>query len=197
MTVRQGRLRPGPEMNGDFWVCVIPETGLNDQEVKRFRQPCFDLLCQFFPGGGFQIVEGAGTSLSGHCGQRSQQIGDLIAQSFCITNPGCQEIRNPKCSCGRKPALAAGRDDGVKQTVKENAFFVRPQIRWFATHACYSANPLVSQISAACMARPEVDSARERTPVRNRAESVENAATPRWWTLRFEAKSVAYTVKFH
>ena len=105
MTVRQGRLRPGPEMNGDFWVCVIPETGLNDQEVKRFRQPCFDLLCQFFPGGGFQIVEGAGTSLSGHCGQRSQQIGDLIAQSFCITNPGCQEIRNPSApAAGSRPS---------------------------------------------------------------------------------------------
>jgi hypothetical protein len=38
------------------------------------------------------------------------------------------------------------------------------------------------------MARPEVDSVRARTPVRNRAKSSENAATRRWWNLRVGAK---------
>jgi len=45
------------------------------------------------------------------------------------------------------------------------------------------------------MARPKVDSARARTQVRNRAESAENEDTPRWWTLRVEAKSVVHSLQ--
>jgi hypothetical protein len=66
------------------------------------------------------------------------------------------------------------------------------------------ANPLVSQISAVWMAMPamspsngpELDSVRARTRVRNQAESSENAASPRWWSLRVEVKRVAYKAQF-
>jgi hypothetical protein len=57
--------------------------------------------------------------------------------------------------------------------------------------AAWKARPAMSQSNG-----PEVDSVRARTQVRNQAESGENAATPRWWSLRVEAKNVADTVQF-
>jgi len=43
---------------------------------------------------------------------------------------------------------------------------------------------------------PELDSTRARTQARNQAESGENAATLRWWSLRVEAKCTADIMQF-